>query len=380
MRKNFILLNDFQKQDIREQVTQEHVYQLLEEWGGEPEYITSGLLASTICHNKPGEGSRKLYWYSDSKLFRCFTGGCSERSFDIFELTIKVFKIQQFTTIDLNTAIHYVAQKCQINGINNDDLSNVFHIMPDEQYLNSHLDVGGETSSHNFTLAPLKIYDDNILNNLNYSIKLTPWLNEHISQEAIEQARIGYYLGQDQITIPHYDINGNFIGLRGRFMSKEDCALYGKYRPVTINNIMYTHPLGLNLYNLNFSKENIQSAKLAIVFESEKSCLQYKSYFGIDNDISVACCGSQLSAYHFNLLQSLNVREIVIAFDRQFQNVGDNEFKHLIESFKKINQRYGLFVTFSFIIDTNMITGYKASPTDEGKDKFLQLFKERTYV
>ena len=53
----------------------------------------------------------------------------------------------------------------------------------------------------------------------------------------------------------------------------------------------------MNLYNLNYSKNQIKNIKKAIVFESEKSCLLYKSYFGIENDISVACCGSSLSAY-----------------------------------------------------------------------------------
>ncbi|MGN1342929.1 MAG: hypothetical protein ACI4VL_07065 [Bacilli bacterium] len=37
--------------------------------------------------------------------------------------------------------------------------------------------------------------------------------------------------------------------------------------------------------------------KKAIVFEGEKSTLLYRSYFGIENDITVACCGSSLSSY-----------------------------------------------------------------------------------
>ena len=45
---------------------------------------------------------------------------------------------------------------------------------------------------------------------------------------------------------------------------------YGKYRPVKINNLLYNHPLGMNLYNLNNSKNNIKLFGKAIVFESEK--------------------------------------------------------------------------------------------------------------
>ena len=77
-----------------------------------------------------------------------------------------------------------------------------------------------------------------------------------ILNEALNQARIGFYPGGDQITIPHYDKDGRFVGLRGRALSAEEAERFGKYRPIKINNQLYNHPLGMNLYNLNYSKEN----------------------------------------------------------------------------------------------------------------------------
>jgi len=53
----------------------------------------------------------------------------------------------------------------------------------------------------------------------------------------------------------------------------------------------------MNLYNLNNCKDNIRKIKKAIIFEGEKSALKYISYFGEENDIAVACCGSNISAY-----------------------------------------------------------------------------------
>ena len=117
--------------------------------------------------------------------------------------------------------------------------------------------------------------------------------------------------------------------------------------------------------------------KRAIVFEGEKSCLLYQSHFGLENDISVACCGSSISAYQIQLLIDAGAEEIIIAFDRQFQEIGDVEFQHLKNNLVKLRNKYKNFVNISFIFDKNMITGYKASPIDEGKDKFLKLFKER---
>ena len=133
----------------------------------------------------------------------------------------------------------------------------------------------------------------------------------------------------------------------------------------------------MSLYNLNNSKKNISIIKKAIVFEGEKSCLLYQSYFGLDNDISVACCGSSLSTYQVQELINLGAEEIIIAFDRQFREIGDEEFKHLKRNLLKLRAKYKNYVNISFIFDKKMVTGYKDSPIDCGKDTFLYLFKER---
>ena len=167
------------------------------------------------------------------------------------------------------------------------------------------------------------------------------------------------------------------MGLRGRTLCKEEGELYGKYRPLKINQVLYSHPLGLNLYNLNLSKNAISAIGKAIVVEGEKSSLLYKSYFGLENDITVACCGSSLSAHQVQLLIEAGAKEIIVGFDRQFQSIGDKEFQALKRNLLKLHSKYKNSVQISFIFDKNMITGYKSSPLDEGPEKFLQLFKER---
>ena len=68
---------------------------------------------------------------------------------------------------------------------------------------------------------------------------------------------------------------------------------------------------------------------------------------------------------------------MTIAFDRQFQEIGDEEFKHLTNNLTKINEKFKNFVNISFIFDSNMITRYKDAPIDCGPEIFLQLYKER---
>lgn len=365
----------FDKTEIRESLTIENIFDLLNEWGGDPEYTSFGILSTTICHNKPGEGSKKLYYYSNSDLFRCYTG--CDSSFDIFELTIKVAEIQGGKKFDLNDAVRFIAFKLGIAG--REDYKVETDIPEDWKFLAAYDKINNLEIKTDYSIL-LKTYDDSILDKLNYSVKLSPWLNEGIADWVLKDARIGFFPGADQITIPHYDMNGRFIGLRGRTMCVEEGEKYGKYRPVVINKNLYNHPLGMNLYNLNLSKENIKIAKTAIIFESEKSCLKYRTYFGRENDISVACCGSNVTLQQMYLLLQLGVNEVIIAFDRQFQEIGDKEFKHLTKNLTKIHNKFKNDVIVSFIFDKKKITGYKDAPIDDGREIFIQLLQERIYL
>ena len=361
----------FDKLKIREALTDENIYDLLQEWGGDPSRDTFGYTSATICHNPPGEGSRKLYYYENTGLFRCYTG--CDSYFDIFELTTKVAKIQWNQEFDLNDAVRWIAQKFGFSGDHENRPED--EDLDDWKYLANYERIQDIELKDNSII--LKEYDKSILDRFNYDVKIGPWLREGIIQAAIDQAQIGYYPGGDQITIPHFDKDGRFIGLRGRTLCADEGERYGKYRPMKINRELYNHPLGMNLYNFNNSKDKIAIMKKAFIFEGEKSTLLYQSYFGLENDISVACCGSSVSAYQIQMLLDAGAEEIIVAFDRQFQNIGDEEFKHLKTNLLRLRNKYKNFATISFIFDKNMITNYKSSPIDEGPEKFLQLFKER---
>lgn len=362
---------NYDKSEIRSSLNTDDIFDLVQEFGGDPSRTNFGFLSSTICHNYPGEGSRKLYYYENTGLFKCFTG-CDEY-FDPFQLVIKVAKIQWDKDYDLNDAVRWVAQRFGISGENVEE--DECKQLEDWKILATY-DKIQELEVKDKKVV-LKTYNEDILSRFNYNVKIGPWLNEGISQEALDQAMIGFYPGGDQITIPHFDINGRFIGLRGRTLCKEEGERYGKYRPLKVGKDLYNHPLGMSLYNLNNSKDNIKLIKKAIVFEGEKSTLLYQSYFGLENDISVACCGSSLSTYQVQELIDVGAEEIIIAFDRQFKEIGDEEFQHLKKNLLKLRTKYKNYVNISFIFDKNMITGYKDSPIDCGPQVFLQLFKER---
>ena len=222
----------FDKQEIRDFLSEDNMMDLLQEFGGDPERTKFGIICTTICHNPPGDGSRKLYWYSNTGLFRCYTG-CDEPIFDIFELVIKVMNIQHHINMDLNEAVRWVASKFGFVGRNEE--TGPEDRLDDWTFLANYDRIQDIKEKSNHVI--LKEYNTNILNNLDYNVKITPWLNEGITQEVLNQAQIGFYLGGDQITIPHFDKDGRFIGLRGRAICAEEAEHYGKYRPLCINKI-----------------------------------------------------------------------------------------------------------------------------------------------
>lgn len=360
----------YDKKKVRELLTTDIVFDMLVDFGGEPQYSNFGIISQTICHNRPGEGSRKLYYYENTGLFHCYTG-CGD-SFDPFQLVIKVANIQWGRNYDLNDAVRYVAITYGINVEIEDDEETELDDWP----VFSKYDRIQSLDLKDYHVK-LKPYDASILDKFNYHVKIKPWLDEHISQEVLNRARIGYYAGGAQITIPHYDKDGDLIGLRGRLLDKSESELYGKYMPLKIGQQLYNHALGMNLYNINNSWRNIQQAKCAIIFESEKSCLKYQTYFGIENDISVACCGSNISMWQVQMLLDAGATEMIIAFDRQFQDIGDWEWRQWTKHLISLNNKFKNYINVSIIFDTNMITGYKDAPIDDGVDTFLELWKNR---
>ena len=366
----------FDKDEIKEQITPEMVEDIVRDFGGDPHRTAFGFIAGTICHNHPGEGSHKLYYYANTRLFRCYTG--CDATFDVFELVCKIHNLsspkdKQWGLVD---GVRYVASKFGINGTVADE-EDQFGAVPNWQVFEKYDKI--KVATEDQKRIQLKEYDPIILERLCYP-RIADWIDEGMTDEVLAANRIGFCPSTDQITIPHFDADNRFIGLRGRFLGKEEAEMYGKYRPMFLNGQMYNHPLGLNLYNLNNSKQQISKVKKAIIFEGEKSCLLYQSYFGFQNDISVACCGSAVSSYQMHLLQECGATEIIIAFDRQFQQRNDDEFKHLVKNLKAIHKKYGNYVNISFVFDKGMITGYKDSPIDCGAETFVELFKNRVVL
>lgn len=356
----------YDKELVKENIELEDMYNILEFLEAEPQMYGNYIVAKTICHD--GD-THKLYWYENTRLFKCYSGSCG--SFDIFELVQKHQGID-----DLNKAIYFVVNFFNLQGRvaeSDDDYSSedwklfsrynkIDDISPEEK---------GKVVLPEFDLSLFKHYPRPQFMN---------WEKEGIVKEVCDYMDIAYDPVNGGIIIPHKDENGRCVGVRYRTLVQEQ-EQYGKYRPMKAFGQMFNHPLAFNLYGLDKAKDNIKNMKTAIVVESEKAVLQYISYFGTSSNICVAVCGSSLSKYQFQLLLDQGVKEIVIAFDRDFEEIGSKDYYQVIDKLQKLYDKYSPFVNISFLFDKecNQL-GYKDSPLDCGKEKFLYLFRNRVVL
>ena len=380
-------MKTYDKDKIKNSLSLDQVFNIVSELGGEPVMNNGYFVSETICHNHAGDGSHKLYYYDNTKLFHCYTE-CEPPTFDIFELVCKVKNITQEYKIKYNEkgkevfrewtlfdAVQFVAIFFGLEAENENFFEKRIEL-PDWEFLNKYEANNLEKQRQ---IIDLHVYDDKILKYMPRP-RLKDWEDEGITYETATAAGICYNPVSNGIIIPHYDIHNNLIGIRERTLIKEQ-EKNGKYKPAIINGTMYNHPLGFNLYNINNSCDNIKLYKKAFVFESEKSCLKYDSMFGFDNDISVAICGSALNNYQISLLLSLGTKEIIIALDKQYQQIGDDEWKRWTQKYYQIYNNYGnlLQISFMFDLEGNLLD-YKDSPIDKGKETFLELYNHRLRI
>lgn len=312
----------------------------------------------TICHNiNSAEASMKLYLYKDTKLFVCYTS-CSTMS--IFKFLKTYYETRQIE-YDWFEDIYNVVLNCG-------------NFRPKEGFDTIQYQSLKERYRIKKKTVELQQYSNGILDIFmkNYPVE---WLNDGISRRAMDKYNIKYSVSQNKIIIPHYDINNNLIGIRGRALDEWEIENIGKYMPIQIEKKWYTHPLSLNLYGLNHTKENIKKYGICYIGEAEKFCLQSES-FSFPN-CSCAVCGSQFNKYQLDILmKNCQPKEIVICFDKEEKDKEDKYFFKLYNLCKK----YINYCKMSFIYDNDNLLKLKESPTDCGENIFKKLLEKRIIV
>lgn len=359
-------------------ITKENIIKICGDLGSEYKKDSQGNLIFNTSICKPNGDSWKLYFYYDpdpsipndsGKRFVCYTTG---ESFDVIELVLRNFRLKG-KNLTYFQALNYVATQI---GFKHSEIGVIqkSQTISDLQWINKLLSHKSSPS----TLTPSTIDDETVLEVFGY-IPIQQWLDEGISLNTQQKYQISYYARDNAIVIPHRDINNRLIGIRKRNLDPDQIAEYGKYNFVTVEHHMYKFRLGTNLFGLGVNLEAINRIGKLIIFEAEKSVLLADSYYNTDS-FAVATCGSQITATQYSIIKNLNIREVFLAFDKEFHE--PNSFE--AEAYK--NKLIGLLAplmnwfTCYIVIDYLGLTDYKDAPVDCGKEVFSEILKHKILV
>lgn len=344
---------------LKTSLSKNDILALLEEFQAEPKVENSVIISRTVCHNGVCNGSHKLYWYEDTGVFNCYTN-CS--SMDVFELVMKV------KNVEFIEAFNFIKDFFQINGHSD--------ITPDERIETRFFDKFNKKTEFkklpSYNKKVLRVFDDK------YHVS---WVRDYISPDIMKKYNIKLDILRQRIIIPHYDIDDRLVGIRVRNLDEDMVERGMKYVPLfTSKTTNYRHMTGSNLYGLNITKDNIEAVKKVVLFEGEKSVLALDTFYG-GKGIGVGVSGANLSEYQRHILNKLDIEEVVIAFDKEFHEIGDPLERFYADKIEKtIINKLKASYNISVIWDTKDLLDYKDSPTDKGKDVWLELWDNRIRI
>lgn len=348
--------------EIRRSLDSEDIKEILGKYDVEPvAENNSMILYPTVCHNISG-GSHKLYYYKKDHIFKCYTE-CNE-VFDIFQLIIKMHDLRD-EEISLRKALSIVGVETDTN-------------LRDEEYYSivKQLDYLHQLNNEEEELEEeLKFYSRDVMSKFIFDLEsLKPWISEGISPSTLSKYNIKYDTTRNAIVIPYYTPEKELVGVRGRFLDPDAKA---KYMPMKFKNEYLSHPTSKVLYGLDVNQDTIEQKQSVILFEGEKSVLKMDTIYGKEN-IALAVSGKVISNYHVKMLLGLGVKDIVLAFDRDYLSI--NELKEKLKEYKEAINGMEHFFNITIIVDEDFLLPYKESPIDKGKEVFEKLLEKRIYI
>ena len=339
---------------LKKQLSENDLLSILEHIGAEPYLEGNAIVCRTVCH---GGHKHKLYYYIESCTFHCFTDHCG--NMDIYRLIGKVLDKEFFDSYMF--VLSYFGYEYDGDEI---DYSEKLDMSFFKKF---------ETKKVETKLPKIK---ENILN-LFYNMYHISWIKDGISKRSMNKFNIKLNITDEQIVIPHYDVENNLVGVRCRNLKQDVVERGMKYMPIRHGGVVYNHPTGSVLYGLNVNKKDINRTGKVILFESEKSVLQLDTMYP-DCNIGVCVSGSSLTDRQVEILKSLNIEEVCVAFDKEFKNIGDNEEKFYAKKIEDtVANKLLPYFSVSVIWDKEGLLNEQDSPTDKGPEVFNTLWKNR---
>ena len=197
-------------------------------------------------------------------------------------------------------------------------------------------------------------------------MKLNPieWLHEGIIYQEKFDIRISN--NNSQILIPIRNTDGEIVGINKRTRKTAE-----EIKMFSIPKYSLTSGFNKNdcLYGLYENENTIKAKGYCVIFEGVKSVLQRST---MQDNTSLALLGHSISNRQAEILSSLNLNEIVIAFDK---DISVEEIKFYCDKLIDYGCR-----KVSYMYDTDNLLNSKDSPTDKGNKICNTLFDNRISV
>lgn len=327
------------------------------------------IMFNTICHNKTG-GKYKLSYIISAGIFTCFTE-CAD-SFDIYEVVRKnkaLYGIEMsfYESVNFVAEItgHYIGKKRRVG------FSKPKYMVDDWDFIE-----GYDIKQTQATIYPpinknyLDCYDN---------IYHQSWIEDGISISTMKDYNIKYCVKDHQIIIPHYhSITGELIGIRGRNLLPDPLEEGKKYMPVYLQDKVFNHPLGGNLYGMYHNRKAIKRLKKVMIVESEKGVMQADTMYGNSN-FTVAACSSNITNMQRDLIIDSDINELILGFDKDFP-LDSPEYEKKMKKICKLAQKFVPYMRVYVLEDNEGLLNLKESPTDKGQEVLEQLMKNKIEI
>ena len=344
---------------LKSQLTDDRIIELMDAMGAPlMKADSNNLIFPSICHHGADYQAHKprLYYYIESQSWFCFVCHFSGDTISL---------VQHVKHLDFNQAVSYICS--------------VLHLQVGQIEQNEQLDNWAELRRFLPNAEPepdkLLTYDKSILSLFDH-LYPQEWLDYGISADILDKFGIGWYARQACISIPVI-FNGQLVGVRGRYTREQDVAK-GKYRPICmLDGTVLKFPSSACLYGYDQNKVAIEKSHQVVIFESEKSVLKAPQY-GIDNALAVF--GSNISKQHIQLLLELGVNDVVLAFDSDYKQVGDDEFKFFVVKMKKLAAKLKPYFSVSIVYNNQGYDMYKCNMMDIPYEQAMKLWESRVKI
>ena len=188
------------------------------------------------------------------------------------------------------------------------------------------------------------------------------WIDEGIEPDIMRKYEIRTDPSSNRIVYPVYDSYDRLIGVKGR-------TRFSAYKTLKIAKYMNYNSVGILDYfqGLKQARSYIAESGQIIIFEGIKSVMKADGW-GYHNCVSAET--STLNDYQIELLIQLQVKNVIIAFDK---DVKLGKIQNCTQLLKKFTNVYVVYDKWGLLKD-------KDSPPDKGESVWRTLYERRVKI